>query len=332
MHEALVNNNNQLTFSDDPFLPQLNNVFSLIESGEFTDAVTILDKLLEEKPDYPGIAEAYRTARFWQNRLNELNSFNEGKNKADFYMNEWSNFTSYSEEKNIIDSNAYKSAQKYVFFTAAEHYKIAFQKQQAPTDNFDLLINLGICFLTLGEFKHAVETLEYARSSYKVSTKLLSILAEAYYHNGEVPKSLLLFREAFFINPSEIDMKLLKAKPIHEIINIIETIKPNCSDVREWIPIIGHVVDIFYVKKNINNQQVETIKKDIFSLEHNFQMMSEEQINSTNIMPRLLNKYLWLYDYFQFQKYDFENLTEIRSRLIKIDRELFEDYFKNKKD
>ncbi len=322
--------NEQLTFSDDHLLPRLNEIYLAIENGEFSEAIKLTDNFLKKNSDYPGINEAYRTARFWENRQQEIAVLSSGKETADFYMNQWEKFNNYADEKKIKKSSVYKSIQKFIFFTAANNYKIAFQKQQSPTDNFELLLNLGICFLTLKEYNYVIETLEYARSAYKLNSKILAILAEAYYQTGEIPKSLFFFREAFFIDPSKIDISLISAKPISETIELIKKTRPQDIDIREWIPIIGHLSDIFYIKKNLNNQQVETIKKDIFTMEHNLQMLTDDKINSTNIKPRLINKYLWLYDYYQFQKYDFENLSEIRTRLIKIDKELFENYFKNK--
>ena len=58
----------QLTFSDDPLLNRINQVFLLIEDGNFSKAVKSFDDLLSLDPDYPGVIEGYRTAKFWNNR------------------------------------------------------------------------------------------------------------------------------------------------------------------------------------------------------------------------------------------------------------------------
>lgn len=321
----------QLTFSDDPLLLGINEAYGLIEEGKFAEAAQKIDGLLNGNPEYPGLVEGYRTAKFWNNRREELGRLERGKQTADFLMTQWEAFKKYAQEKDLTLSSAYRSAMRYVFFTASEHYKLAFQGQESTADNFDLLLNLGICFLTLGEYRHAAETLEYARSSYRTSARLLAILGEAYFNASEVPKSLLLFREAFFLNPSEIELSLLKSKPIADLVAFVREKKPQAADVREWIPVFGFLEDVFYVKRQLNTQQVETIKREIYTLEANLKGMSREKIESTHVIPRLINKYLWMLDYFEFQQYDFENITEIRSRLIAIDKELFEGYFKKDK-
>jgi tetratricopeptide (TPR) repeat protein len=318
----------QLTFSDDPLLPGINEAYQLIEEGNFIEAAKIIDGLMNQSTDYPGLIEGYRTAKFWNNRKDEIDNSIQGKKKADYFMRQWNEFNKYAIEKNMTDSAAYRAARKYVFQNASMHYKIAFQNQESTADNFDLLVNLGICFLTIGEYNNTIETLEYARSSYKSDAKLLSILAEAYYHTNEIPRSLLYFREAFLINPAEIELDLLKSKPIQELIEIVQSEKPGCTDVREWIPILGSTEDIFYVKRPLNSQQVEAIKREIYNMEKSFQTMNRDKIAETNIIPRLINKYLWMLDYFEQQNYDFESVTDIRKRLIKLDKELFEDYFK----
>ncbi len=320
----------QLTFNDDPLLTGSNEAFRLIEEGNFFAAVEKLDTLMSSNPDYPGLAEGYRAAKFWQNRKKTIEELNPGRDTADFLMKQWEQFTSYAEEKNLSGSTAYNSVMRYIFFTASEHYKIAFNDRENPTDNFTLLLQLGTCFLRLGEYAHTIEALEYARSSYRSNAFLLALLGEAYFHKNDIPKSLLYFREAFLIDPSEIDLTLIKARPIHDIIAIIKQENPEIEDVREWIPIYGFLHDIFYVKRHLNSQQVEQLKREIYTLEQNFQTMSKDRIRTSNIVPRLINKYLWMLDYFEFQNYDFESITDIRSRLLAIDREKFEPYFKNK--
>ena len=56
--------NGQLTFSDDPLLQGTNEMYMFIESGDFSLAVKKLDELLTINPEYPGLAESYRVARF----------------------------------------------------------------------------------------------------------------------------------------------------------------------------------------------------------------------------------------------------------------------------
>jgi len=322
-----MDRNGQMTFSDDRNLLGVNEAYQYIEEGNFSAAVEKVDQLLSENPDYPGLSDTYRTAKFWDNRGAEIRRLSRGKQTADFLMTQWEIFKKYAEEKKIEGSPSYKAAMRYIFFTASENYKIAFQEQESTTDNFDLLMNLGVCFLNLGEHKRTVETLEYARSSYRSNARLESLLAEAYFHLSEIPKSMLLFREAFFINPSEIDLSLLKSKPISELVKRVGEERPGCLDIREWIPIYGFLDDVFYVKRNLNTAQIEAIKREIYTLEKNFQAMSPEKIAGTNIVPRLINKYLWMLDYFEFQNYDFQSITEIRSRLLQIDRKLFEEHF-----
>ncbi|HOO70234.1 MAG TPA: hypothetical protein PK926_00620 [Spirochaetota bacterium] len=324
-----MDNNGQLTFSDDPLLNGVNEVYQLVETGEFSLAVKKLDELMSVDPDYPGLIEAYRTARFWHNREKELNNLDDGKATADFLMNQWKEFEEYSASREMVSSSAHKAAMQYVFFKASEHYKISFRKQENTTGDFELLLNLGDCFLRLEEYNNAIETLEYARNSFKSSARLLAILGEAYFHMNDIPRSLLYFREAFFIDPSEVDLNLVKAQPIKETIEIIRREKSDYKDIREWIPVYAFICDVFYIKGKLYKSQVESIEREIYNLEINYQKLNAEQVEDTNIMPRLINKYLWMLDYYEFQNYNYDHLSQIRDRLITLDRKLFEDYFRN---
>lgn len=321
----------QLTFSDDPILNGMNEVYQLIEKGDFGPAVAKIDELMDIDADYPGLIEAYRVAKFWFNRERDIKSMEEGKDTAEYLMKQWDVFSEYAESKDLLSSSAYKAAMRYIFFMAADHYQYAFRERQDTSNNFHFLLNLGDCFLRLEEYAKAIETLEFARGSFKSNARLMAILGEAYFHTGDLSKSLLCFREAFFIDPSEIDLSILKAKPILELVSIIRNERADVKDVNEWIPVYGFLHDIFYVKRNMGSHQVETIQKDIYNLEVTFQKMNKVQVEGSNIVPRLINKYLWLLDYYTLQSYNFDNVTQIRDRLVNIDRSLFQEYFSRKK-
>jgi len=323
-----MDNSGQLTFSDDPLPEQSNDIFMMIQEGNFIEAVENLDELLNINPDYPGLNEAYRTAKFWNNRIIELNALPEGRRTADFLMAQWKEYDDYAIEKDMLSSSAYKAVMLHIFYRAAEQYRIAFMKEDNPSVNFDLLINLGDCFLRLGEYQKTVETLEYASRSYNSNARLLSILGEAAFHLGDVTKSLWYFREAFFLEPTDIDLERIEALPVKELVTIVKEEQKEFPDIREWIPVYGFLRDIFYVRRNLQERNIETIKEEIYTLEVSYQQMNRDQIAESNTVPRLVTRYLWLYDYYEFQNYDFDHLSQIRDRLVQIDENLFRDYFK----
>lgn len=321
-----MDKNGQMTFSDDPMLNENGEIYQLISEGNFREAIKKLDKLMNINPDYPGLVESYRTAKFWNNREKDIKKTEQGKTTADFLMEEWAIFDDYASSKNMQSSSAYKSAMKYIFFRASENYKIAFQRNEGTGSRLELLIKLGECFLRLGEYQFAVETLEHARNSYSANAKMMFILGTSYYHLDDIPKSLLFFKEAFLIDPSELNLSLIDVKPINDIINTIKGSGRTYRDIREWIPVYGFITDIFYVRRNINKHQMELLKNEVLSLEKNYVKLNSEEIESTNILPRMLNKYLWLLDYYIHQNINFENSGQIRERLLTLDRELFEEF------
>ena len=186
-----MDRNGQLTFSDDPLLNESSEIYELISEGKFKEAIKKIDKLMTLNPDYPGLAEAYRTSKFWGNRERDLKKTAEGKARADFLMEEWSVYDEYALLKNMQSSSAYRAVIRYIFFKASEHYKLAFQKNEDTDSRFDLLLNLGECFLRLKEYKYAAETLEFTKNSYTANARLFYILGESYFHLDDIPKSLL---------------------------------------------------------------------------------------------------------------------------------------------
>jgi tetratricopeptide (TPR) repeat protein len=324
-----MENNGQLNFSDVPNLPGLSNAYSYMEAGDFESALKVLDTLLNSHMEIPGVVEGYRTTRFWLNRTGDAAKLKDGKERADFYLYEWQAFLKYADEHELANSHSFRAAERFVYYTAAEHYNIAFQNDENPTNNIELVLNLATCFLKISEYSMAIDTLEYARSLYTANAKLLSMLGEAYYHTKEIPKALLLFREAFFINPSDINLELIRSEPVSRLYEISIKEKSGWGDAKEWIPIYGHLTDLFYVRRHLNSQTVDGITNDVYTLEKNYHTMSIDRLRESNVLPRLINKYLWLFDFYKEQSYNPDNLSEIRSRLIEIDKKLFTPYFKN---
>ena len=171
-----------------------------------------------------------------------------------------------------------------------------------------------------------METLEHARNSYSANAKMMFILGTSYYHLDDIPKSLLFFKEGFLIDPSALDLSLINVKPINDIINVIKKSGKTYRDIREWLPVYGFITDIFYVRRNISKHQIDMLKNELLSLEKNYVKLNSEEIESTNILPRMLNKYLWLFDYYIHQNINFENSGQIRERLLALDKELFEEF------
>ncbi len=326
-----MDKNGQLTFSDDPLLNSTSEAYQLLEEGNFELSAAKFDSMMTLDPDYPGVIEGYRTAKFWNNRHKELMSLEDGKQTADFLMRQWEVFEKYSTEKSITGSAAYYSIMRHIFNRASEHYRTAYIDHQDTPNDFNLLLNLGSCFLRLEDYKKTIETLEFARNSYSSNAKLLFILAEAYFHENEIPKCLLYFKEAFNINPSDLDLSIIKSKPILQIIESINETKIAYKDIKEWIPVYGFLTDIFYVRKNLSKHQIDTLQDEIYNLETAFQKMSKDQIDNSNVKPTLINKYIWMLDYYEFQNYNFENIVQIRDRLINIDKDMFKEYFSKKK-
>jgi tetratricopeptide (TPR) repeat protein len=151
-------------------------------------------------------------------------------------MHQWNEFDAWSRERQSAETSSWQAARKFVFFTASEHYAIAFRNDQSPTDNFSLLLNLGVFFITLREYRRCIETLEYARAPFNGNARIVAMLAESYFHTGEISKSLLYFREAFLIDPAEIDLDLLTAQPLRDALELTRSHKPDPAQQKEWLP------------------------------------------------------------------------------------------------
>jgi len=110
-----MDKNGQLTFFDDPLLQGINEAYTFIEAGDFTQAVKKIDDLMTINPDYPGLAEAYRVARFWESRKKAMQELQKGKDTADFLMTQWEEFEAFAQNRGLVWATAYQKAMRFVF-------------------------------------------------------------------------------------------------------------------------------------------------------------------------------------------------------------------------
>lgn len=92
----------------------------------------------------------------------------------------------------------------------------------------------------------------------------------------------------------------------------------------EWIPIYGVLLNIFDVKREINQDELARLNQKAQELENEFYM---KQFDDKKIIePRLINHYFWLLDYYTLQNKNKDYIKIYLNKLKDINRNIYEKY------
>jgi len=121
-----------------------------------------------------------------------------------------------------------------------------------------------------------------------------------------------LFREAFFLDPSKIDLLFLESALIQKLIDKVASLGYGKEELCEWIPVYGYLWGVFSIKRELKQMEAGRLKQSIFSLETEYEANPSKR---QKIKPRLLNHYFWLIDHYEISR---EEPSLVEETLLKI--------------
>ena len=311
----------QLTFDDDPLFVKQSKTHQLLEQGLFDEAIELFEIILKENPTYPGIINGIKATKFWSSRKNRLKKYSTSYDRGKLLLKEWKDFEKYMSKNNIKHGRATVAIQKYIFNNIIESFSKAYSEGVVP--DTDILIQIGDCFKKLGNYEKAIDIYEYARTFNPEDPFLLAKLGDCYFSIDETSKAKVLFREAFFIDPGQIELANLESPFINMLYNKTQELISKSELIIFWLPVIAELYNAFNVKREPKKGELERIRKEINHLEEEYQANKK---NKEYLEPRLLNHYFWLIDTLKIiggSKKEIENALQ---RINEINSEVFAKY------
>jgi tetratricopeptide (TPR) repeat protein len=311
----------QLTFEDDPLFVKQNKAHKSLEEGMFREAIALYDSIIKENPGYPGALDGIKVSKFWIGKKNKLKKYTTSYDKGKLLFKEWKDFEKYMNKNNVKHGRSTAAVQKYIFSDIIESFARAYNEGVVP--DTDILIQIGDLFKKLGNYVKALDIYEYARSFDKEDPSLLAKLGDCYFSIDESSKAKVLFREAFFLDPGQIELDQIESPFIHMLYRkTIEIIKDPGLTVY-WLPILAELKSAFNVKREPKKGELDELRNKIKKLEN-------EYINNRKrrmyIEPRLLNHYFWLIDTLKISGGSKKEIEQSLQRINKINPEIFAQY------
>lgn len=303
---------------------KLKEILELLRQGNPFEAQKILENLFESVLDCPQIILTNRYNVFWIDSVNRLKRIEDFIERSECTLAEWKTFQEHFFYAEDVYEPALQAVQHGFFSNALEFFK----KHEDEKDSYqkaEIYRKIGICYKKLGDYENARTYLTEANRIYPNLGSVLAELADCYSLCGEDKIGKVLFREAFFVSPDEVDMDFLDSEIIKCLVKITDEKGYSGKTAQYWIPVYGVLTGIFNVKKELSSQEVAKLKKDIYALENE---NKDPSCNRELLVPRLLNCYFWLLDYYALAKENNSKISEILLKIKILDSSIYESYIK----
>ncbi|MCX7821253.1 MAG: hypothetical protein N2258_06220 [Brevinematales bacterium] len=288
--------------------------YDIIKNGELDRAEDFIIEKMESDIDDEDIEAFLKAVKFWKNRRE---FFNFSENSGEILLGEWENFLTFCINNRIENKKLLNSFKAFVYSRAIDFlidsYKLS------PIKEKEKLYMIGVALYEVGFIDKALETFEFLFSlSNEKDYKVYLWLANLYYEIGENELSMIMYNDAFFYFSQLINPEDIKDVRIKKIINNIKADGfLRDEELLEWVPVYCYLYDVLTVKRKLEYGDFVDLRERIKKYEKSLE--TDKKVLYV-LIPRLINYYLWIVDYYLYQANSIEPVQSVLKRII----ELFE--------
>ncbi len=302
----------------------LKEALTLMSLGNPAEAQKIICPLFENDLESTELMYTNKCCVFWSDSIERLKRIEDSYERSENILLEWKTFQSYISREDEPYEPALTAVQQGFFSNALEEFKKLLDEKDA-LQKAEIYRKTGICYKKLGDFENARAFLTEANVTYPNLASVIAELADCYSLCGEDKIGKVLFREAFFTAPEDIDLDFLDSELIKCLIEKTKSKGYTGKALQYWIPVYGVLGGVFNIKRELTSQEVARLKKDIYAIDNE---MKDPACNSEILTPRLLNCYFWLMDHYDLARETPAKINEVLLRIKLLDSSVYEAYIK----
>ncbi|MDC7239184.1 MAG: tetratricopeptide repeat protein [Spirochaetales bacterium] len=298
----------------------LNDVYRSTARRELDKALNLLDEAYAVDFDRAELSVLLRMLKFWKERWNRMTDFTSLYEKGDYLLGQWDHFTDWSAKSGYTEPEQGIQSLKYMVHSEALNcYE---QLHLDDSDDLELHLGIGRCNKVLGNYEKAVSILEKGVRINRENPRILAELADTYALVDEVQGAKIFFREAFYLDPSQVELSKLESGLIKRLIEKVTDTGIENEYLCEWLPVYGVIYGVFNVKREMRPIEYGKLKQSIFSLQNEIRQDSE----NGKLVPRLINRYFWLIDHYISTKEDRKTIDEVLMNIRLLSPSIYRQY------
>lgn len=252
--------------------------------------------------------------QFWHLRKNALERQDDLEKQVELAVHEWNVFHRLYLQIGL-ELDYYRAVREWMFTTL----KDLARKYLDNTEKTRTIYYLGVSHLMLKEYDEALTWANHAVRKDPEHMGYHAFLANCWECLGHDFQARLLYREAFFQKPEEIELSCMNSQIIDTIIERFLHFQYPVEHIQFWIPVFGRIFGLFNVKRALTTLEYSSLVQRMRSLEGRF-FNTNQQEQDPSVLPKLLNSYLWMIDYFDAAGKHEEKVEELESQLLAADR------------
>lgn len=291
----------------------LSQARELLKQGNPENARKVLEDALSKDLQNLEIIFTIKCANYWSQRLPRILELPTSFERAESLVSQWIQFTEFLGDSPCYEQSVY-AVRFGIFNLALENYQQLFNENN-KAQKAEVFRKTSLCYKKLGDFETALRFLKDANTLLPEHAPILAEMADCYALCGEEKISKVLFREAFYLDAQKIELNFLESELISRIISRAEENGYEGDVLKEWIPVYGVLYGVLNIKRELRAYEVGKLKQAVFSLENE---LKESGSNQDILIPRLINHYFWLVDYYVNSNDDDRARTSINEILLKI--------------
>lgn len=300
----------------------LSNAYESLRSVDLAAATDLLDRALAADYEHEEVLYSLKCSNFWNEKLSRLSSMQNPFERGEYIMSQWKGFSGFSAKLGGDFERSRYAFKRFAFSLALEQYRLL-PPEENESHEAELALRMGRCLKGSGDFDSALKCLESAATTRKDDAEVLAELADTYALSGDARSSKALFREAFYLGAQRIDLDFLESEMIRRLIDRVTALGYSGTELAEWIPVYACLYGVFTVKRELKAVEAGKLRQSIYQLENE---LKENQGSRAVLVPRLINRYFWLIDYYMAAREDRAKIEEILLKIRLLDVSVFKQY------
>jgi len=297
------------------------DAYRFLSDLDIDSAQASMQRALEQDFEDEELLYAMKCARWWSDSIDKATTLSDPFESGEYIIARWKAFRHFLTKLGTRHERAGAAFKQFAFGAALSKYRA--RAVDGESADPELVLRLGKASKGHGDYEAAVRYLEGAAKSRRDDPAILAELADAYALIDEQRASKALFREAFFINPQRIDIELLESSAFVRLAGKVTEIGKEGIECAEWIPVLAELLGVFSVKRELKPIEVGKIKQSVYELETE---LAADGSRRAILIPRLINRYFWMIDYYMNRKEDKSKVDELLLKIKLLDPNVYKQY------
>jgi len=299
----------------------LSDVYDRFRTGRFEESESLLEEALTLDFEHEEVLVALKSAHFWRERVQRVDALDDDFERGEYLTNQWKAFVGFLRVKDVAPERAMFAVKQWVFGRALGCYLRVLEVTSGRDP--ELLFRIGSCYKGKGNYKQALEHFEASSHQRSDDPHILAELADCYALINEMSASKVFFREAFYLDPQQIELDSMECTMMRRLIEQVVALGKGGPDLLEWLPVYGVVYGVFNVKRELRSLEYGKLKQSIYALESS---LADEGKGDGATVPKLLNRYFWLIDHYLAAGDDREKIDDALAKIRDINSSIYDQY------